>query len=387
MAIHRHHLEPAEVQSHQWAWIWFAYTGFFFIEPIFAPSLHSLAGDTLDRPSSSSSCIYAAYIRGASQRAPACRFWMIGATFALGLVTFPLQRRRAPPSSSMLPRFFPSPFASLATRRLSRSSQSSASFLLEGLICVASTAILHISLAQRPYRHLPHEHHRRRQHLLRPTDNVPTASSAPPRKRTSPSPPSPSANASPATSTMSSATLSPSSSSRPSSPSASSTSDTPNAARAATEIADVERIARTALSEVREAIGGYRARGLAAEIEAARLYPRRRRRHPPPRQRRHRRRQPLRRRRDRARPRPPRSRHQHRPPRPRHHLPPALRHRRQPAPPRHRRQRPARHSPAKATASAACAQRIESLGGHLSLERDNGTRLLIELPLREPAAS
>jgi two-component system sensor histidine kinase DesK len=40
--------------------------------------------------------------------------------------------------------------------------------------------------------------------------------------------------------------------------------------RAAVEIADVERTARTALAEVREAIGGYRARGLAAEIENAR---------------------------------------------------------------------------------------------------------------------
>jgi two-component system sensor histidine kinase DesK len=42
------------------------------------------------------------------------------------------------------------------------------------------------------------------------------------------------------------------------------------AARAATEIADVERTARTALAEVREAIGGYRAKGLAAEVEQAR---------------------------------------------------------------------------------------------------------------------
>jgi two-component system sensor histidine kinase DesK len=42
-------------------------------------------------------------------------------------------------------------------------------------------------------------------------------------------------------------------------------------ARATAEIADVERTARTALADVREAIGGYRARGLAAEIEAARL--------------------------------------------------------------------------------------------------------------------
>jgi two-component system sensor histidine kinase DesK len=41
-------------------------------------------------------------------------------------------------------------------------------------------------------------------------------------------------------------------------------------ARATTEIADVERASRNALAEVREAIGGYRARGLAAEIEAAR---------------------------------------------------------------------------------------------------------------------
>jgi two-component system sensor histidine kinase DesK len=39
--------------------------------------------------------------------------------------------------------------------------------------------------------------------------------------------------------------------------------------RAAAEIADVERITRTALADVREAIGGYRSQGLAAEIEAA----------------------------------------------------------------------------------------------------------------------
>ncbi len=40
--------------------------------------------------------------------------------------------------------------------------------------------------------------------------------------------------------------------------------------RAAAEIAEVESTARRALAEVREAIGGYRARGLAAEIETAR---------------------------------------------------------------------------------------------------------------------
>ncbi len=40
--------------------------------------------------------------------------------------------------------------------------------------------------------------------------------------------------------------------------------------RARAEIGDVERTARVALAEVREAIGGYRALGLRAEIEAAR---------------------------------------------------------------------------------------------------------------------
>lgn len=41
-------------------------------------------------------------------------------------------------------------------------------------------------------------------------------------------------------------------------------------ARATAEIGDVEQTARFALREIREAITGYRARGLAAEIEAAR---------------------------------------------------------------------------------------------------------------------
>jgi two-component system sensor histidine kinase DesK len=41
-------------------------------------------------------------------------------------------------------------------------------------------------------------------------------------------------------------------------------------ARATAEISEVEQTARFALKEIREAIAGYRARGLAAEIEAAR---------------------------------------------------------------------------------------------------------------------
>jgi len=41
-------------------------------------------------------------------------------------------------------------------------------------------------------------------------------------------------------------------------------------ARAVAEMGDVERTSRAALAEIREAIGGYRSRGLAAEIDAAR---------------------------------------------------------------------------------------------------------------------
>jgi two-component system sensor histidine kinase DesK len=41
-------------------------------------------------------------------------------------------------------------------------------------------------------------------------------------------------------------------------------------ARAVAEMADVERTSRAALAEIREAIGGYRSRGLSAEIDAAR---------------------------------------------------------------------------------------------------------------------
>ncbi len=43
-----------------------------------------------------------------------------------------------------------------------------------------------------------------------------------------------------------------------------------DATRAATEIRDVERIARESLSDLREALAGYRAAGVAAEIERAR---------------------------------------------------------------------------------------------------------------------
>jgi two-component system sensor histidine kinase DesK len=43
-----------------------------------------------------------------------------------------------------------------------------------------------------------------------------------------------------------------------------------DAERVAAEVTDIERIARSALADVRETIGGYRTRGLVAEMDSAR---------------------------------------------------------------------------------------------------------------------
>ena len=100
----------------------------------------------------------------------------------------------------------------------------------------------------------------------------PIKSCAWPSRRMKPLSPWRSGNASPATCMTCSATPSASSSSRQSSPAVCLAAMTArDNARAIQEIADVERTARTALAEVREAIGGYRSKGLTAEVEQARL--------------------------------------------------------------------------------------------------------------------
>jgi two-component system sensor histidine kinase DesK len=69
-----------------WAWAWLAYTGFLFIDPIFDPSLYRWIG-TLT-VFGLFLIIFRCYIRVTDQQR-SLRFWWIAATFLLGLITFP----------------------------------------------------------------------------------------------------------------------------------------------------------------------------------------------------------------------------------------------------------------------------------------------------------
>jgi len=73
-------------RQRNWAWIWFAYTGFLFLQPILEPALYLWLGTLAAL--ASFVAIYSRYAR-AYDRGQPMRFWMIGATFALGLVCFP----------------------------------------------------------------------------------------------------------------------------------------------------------------------------------------------------------------------------------------------------------------------------------------------------------
>jgi two-component system sensor histidine kinase DesK len=70
----------------KWAWIWLAYSGFLFINPIFEPSLRLWLGTLAVFAIFLG--IFAAYVRS-YDRGQRIRHWMILATFVLGLISFP----------------------------------------------------------------------------------------------------------------------------------------------------------------------------------------------------------------------------------------------------------------------------------------------------------
>ncbi len=78
-------------RENRWAWVWFAYTGFLFIDPILETSrylwLATLAVFFVFVG------IMWGYIHAVDEGHPA-RFWMIAATFGLGLIAFPLESGR-----------------------------------------------------------------------------------------------------------------------------------------------------------------------------------------------------------------------------------------------------------------------------------------------------
>jgi two-component system sensor histidine kinase DesK len=69
-----------------WAWIWLAYTGFLFLDPIMEPSKARWLGTLAVLATFIG--LFAIYVRKNDQNEPKA-YWMIIATFLLGLITFP----------------------------------------------------------------------------------------------------------------------------------------------------------------------------------------------------------------------------------------------------------------------------------------------------------
>jgi two-component system sensor histidine kinase DesK len=253
-------------RENKWAWAWFAYTGFLFIDPLVEPSRYlwiaTLAVFFVFF------AIMWGYIRAVDEGHPA-RFWMIAATFALGLITFPWNGGGST-FFVYAAAFLPFTFVSL--RRVI------SLFFVEVVLVLAEGAIFHtvpgffhvawpntfvsiflmtvvgggnVFFAQQ----------RRADCQLREAQNENLALAAvAERERIARDLHDVLGH------TLSVVVLKAELAGR-----LIHRDDPSDHARAAAEIADVERIARTALAEVREAIGGYRTRGLGAEIEAARL--------------------------------------------------------------------------------------------------------------------
>ncbi len=259
--------EPiSKKRQNKWAWIWFAYTGFLFIDPILSPSLYLWLG-TLAVFSAFVGVMWG-YIRAVDDGHPA-RFWMIAATFALGLITFPWNQGGST-FFVYAAAFLPFTFVSLR-KVFSLFFAEVALVLVEGAVFHAVAGYLHIPWVQTFVAiflmtvigggNVFFAQQRRAECQLRAAldENLALAAVAE-RERIARDLHDVLGH------TLSVVVLKAELAGR-----LINRHDPSDHARAATEIADVERIARNALAEVREAIGGYRARGLGAEIEAARL--------------------------------------------------------------------------------------------------------------------
>ncbi|MGA7159356.1 MAG: histidine kinase dimerization/phosphoacceptor domain-containing protein, partial [Acidobacteriaceae bacterium] len=254
------------------AWIWFMYTGFLFIDPFFDRTVLcwsvTLASFVLFIG------IYAAYVHSVDCQSK-LRFWMIGATFILGMALFPFNGG-ASTFFIYAAAFLPFNIAPLRRVLLIFFSEM-AIVLFEGAFFSAQHGVLHVSWPNTiiavflmvmigganiffaEQMHFNRAQAKAQRDLLHAqAENLALAAVAE-RERIARDLHDVLGH------TLSVIVLKAELANRLL------TATTPNCDRAATEVADIERITRTALSEVREAIGGYRARGLAAEIEAARL--------------------------------------------------------------------------------------------------------------------
>jgi two-component system sensor histidine kinase DesK len=253
-------------RENKWAWMWFGYTGFLFIGPVLEPS-RNLWLATLTVFFLFVGVMWG-YIRSVGERHPA-RSWMIAATFALGLLSFPWNQGGST-FFVYAAAFLPFTFVSL--RKII------SIFLVEALLVVVEGAIFHHAP---DYLRIPwmqtvvaiflmtvigggnvfFAQQRRAEIQLRAVqdENFALAAVAE-RERIARDLHDVLGH------TLSVVVLKAELAGR-----LIHRDDPSDLGRAAAEIADVERITRTALAEVREAIGGYRTRGLRAEMEAARL--------------------------------------------------------------------------------------------------------------------
>ncbi len=250
----------------KWAWVWFAYTGFLFIDPFFEPSL--LRWSVALLAFSTFAGIYALYVRAVDNHNP-FRFWMIAATFLLGLIVFPLNQGASCffiYAAAFLPFNIPS-----LRRVLTLFLLEVLLVLAEGTLFHAYTGLLHISWANTLIAifligmigggniFFAQQMHADRQLRAALGENLALAAVAE-RERIARDLHDVLGH------TLSVIALKSELAHR-----LLAQSSDPTIARVTAEISDVERIARSALAEVREAIVGYRARGLSAEIDAARL--------------------------------------------------------------------------------------------------------------------
>ena len=252
-------------QHHQnrWAWMWLAYTGFLFIQPLIEPSRNLWLGTI--------ACLIVFlqhlldFFFSAGQAQPT-RLWMIGATFILGLAVFPWNRGA---STFFIYAAAFLPFILESSRRVV------AFILLECLAILAEGAFFTLARPDGPFHigwantfiaiflviiigggNIYFAEQRRAECKLRAVleENVALAAVAE-RERIARDLHDVLGH------TLSVIVLKAELAGR---------LVLLDPARAAAEMADVERTSRDALAEIREAIGGYRSRGLAAEIDAAR---------------------------------------------------------------------------------------------------------------------
>jgi two-component system, NarL family, sensor histidine kinase DesK len=253
---------PNQRQS-RWALMWLAYTGLLFIRPLLEPGLYLWLG-TLASLAVFFSIFWGLFYVTAEGK-PA-RFWMVGATFALGLATFPWNQG-ASTFFIYAAAFFP--FLIESVRRVV------SLILLECLVILAQGAFFSLVVRKGAFYigwpntffaiflvvvigggNIYFAEQKRADSKLRAAleENVTLAAVAE-RERIARDLHDVLGH------TLSVIVLKAELAGR---------LITRDPDRATTEMADVERTARAALAEIREAIGGYRSRGLAAEIEAAR---------------------------------------------------------------------------------------------------------------------